>query len=217
MTLLPRTIIPTWLQVIEVLHLLEDHELVGIEAFRKRDDEAAWSWAVSQRPPGVERGPRSGRSPWRHFAEGEKALSVRRLAPLWVASPDLWPISATELAHLALSDPGTRYRYQAADHVAQLLIRRPDAWGWLRSTVRLFDPDPLKKLADDADDLPWDRRPTIDVRASNIDAAHASASATTRCVRRTQEEISLMSCRYWKATRSFRKTLACNHVHGEMS
>jgi hypothetical protein len=156
MTLLPRTIIPTWLQVIEVLHLLEDHELVGIEAFRKRDDEAAWSWAVSQRPPGVERGPRSGRSPWRHFAEGEKALSVRRLAPLWVASPDLWPISATELAHLALSDPGTRYRYQAADHVAQLLIRRPDAWGWLRSTVRLFDPDPLKKLADDADDLPWD-------------------------------------------------------------
>lgn len=156
MTLLPRTIIPTWLQVIEVLHLLEDHELVGIEAFRKRDDEAAWSWAVSQRPPGVEHGPRSGRSPWRHFAEGEKALSVRRLAPLFVSSPHLWPVSATELAQLALSDPSTRYRFQAADHVAQLLIRRPDAWGWLRSTVLLFDPDPLKKLADDADDLPWD-------------------------------------------------------------
>lgn len=151
---LPFSIIPTWLQVLRVLHLLEDDEPVTLTTFRIHD-EPAWHWAVAQRTPGTQRSGHAGHSPWIHFVNGRTARSIRQIAPLWITEPDRWPITAEELEQLALVDHHVRQRFEVAKRIAALLLHEPADWSWLEKALDRLHPSALR-CTDDMDDLPWE-------------------------------------------------------------
>lgn len=157
MRTLPLSIIPNWLQVLHVLHRLGDDERVTLATYR-RFDEPAWHWAVAQRAPGPARIGHAGHSPWLQLVSGRTARSLRRIAPLWVAEPQRWPVTAEELEHLALTDPSIRQRMIAANHVAELLLHQPEDWSWIRKTIDRLHPD-APHHTDDLDEGPWEERP----------------------------------------------------------
>lgn len=156
---IPFSMIPTWLQVLRVLHQLTDDERVTLAAFRKHD-EPAWHWAVAQRSPTTQRSGHVGHSPWIHLVNGRPARSIRQIAPLWIAQPDRWPITADELEQLALHDPHMRHRFEAAKRMADLLLHEHADWPWLRTALDLLHPLAVRPT-DDMDDLPWNDGPRI--------------------------------------------------------
>lgn len=156
---IPFSMIPTWLQVLRVLHQLKDDERVTLAAFRKHD-EPAWHWAVAQRTPATQMSGHVGPSPWIHLVYGHTARSIRQIAPLWITQPDRWPITADELERLALHDPHMRHRFEAAKCVAHLLLHEHTDWPWLKSALDLLHPMAIRPT-DDMDDLPWDDGPRL--------------------------------------------------------
>ncbi len=148
------SMIPTWLQVLRVLHQLKDDERVTLAAFR-RHDEPAWHWAVAQRAPATQMSGHVGPSPWIHLVNGRTARSIRHIAPLWIAQPDRWPITADELERLALHDSHMRHRFEAAKCVARLLLHEHTDWPWLKTALDLLHPMAIRPT-DDMDDLPWE-------------------------------------------------------------
>ena len=183
---LPFSIIPTWLQVLHVLHRLGDNERVTLAAFRQHD-EPAWHWAVAQRTPATQRNGHVGHSPWIHLVNGSTARSIRQIAPLWIAQPDRWPITADELAQLALRDPHVRRRFEATKRVAELLLHEHADWPWLKAALDLLHPLAIRP-ADDVDDLPWDdgprvRRPRGTVPARPVSPATGSSGPLSAAMR----------------------------------
>ncbi len=150
---LPFSIIPTWLQVLHVLHRLGDDERVTLAAFKKHD-EPAWHWAVAQRPPGKDAKGQMPHSPWLRLIGTNDARSIRLIAPLWISQPECWPITADELTQLALTNPHVRQRFQAVKSTAELLLCEHADWPWLKKALDLLHPVAIRPT-DDMDDLPW--------------------------------------------------------------
>lgn len=150
---------PTWLSVLAVLEQMDDALPVTLLTFREANAEREWHFAVRNHGPDGPTGSHPGPSPWVSLVRGQRARTVRRLLPIWIANRVLTVVTAEDLSNEIIGDPHLRRRHELANQLADHLLAHPDDWPWLSNLLAAMDPDPFRISREDADDLPFDDPP----------------------------------------------------------
>lgn len=150
---------PTWMSVLAALDRMEDDTPVTLLAFRQADAEREWHFAVRSHGPDGPTGSHPGPSPWVTLVRGQRARTIRRLLPIWLANRVLPVVTADEYSTEIIGDPLRRRRHELANQMADHLLAYPSDWTWLSTLLTAMDPDPFRISRDEDDDLPFDDPP----------------------------------------------------------
>lgn len=148
---------PTWVTVLDALRRLPDDSPVTLAAFRKVDAEREWGFAVTSFGRDGPTGSHPGPSPWLVLVAGQCARTIRQLLPIWASYRVLPAVGAEDFSTQVLRTTELLRRLRVANAIAEILVRHPHDYMWLKDLVSELNPDPLRFSSDmdSADDLPF--------------------------------------------------------------